>query len=212
MSELAKSARAVKMVLDKKGIALMEVIIALGVIITGVIGGVYLTSYNLGLALNGEHRLIAANLAREAIEVIRQKRDTNWLNANPWDQGIFTTEKYRYLVDFNPETLDWQLAFKDVDLADCGEDCRLYLDNETSAYSHSQTADYQTTAYKRLLTMREICWMVATSQELVLPDGQACATGGYGELIGWQLASTVSWQQPGANGDLTIIDELYDWK
>ena len=103
----------------------MEVIVALGVIITGVIGGGYLTSYNLGLALNSEHRLIAANLAREAIEVIRQKRDANWLNANFWDQGVFTAEEFRYLVDFNPETLAWQLAVGDAELADCGEDFRV---------------------------------------------------------------------------------------
>jgi len=198
--------------LNKKGIALMEVIVALGVIITGVIGGVYLTSYNLGLALNSEHRLIAANLAREAIEVIRQKRDANWLNANFWDQGVFTAEEFRYLVDFNPETLAWQLAVRDAELADCGEDCRLYLDNETSAYTHQQTADYQTTVYKRLLKKREICWLAATSLEVVLPDGQFCATSGYGQPIGWQLESAVAWEQPGASGELTIIDELYDWK
>ena len=85
----------------KDGFTLIEVVIALSVVVTGVVAGLTLTTYNLNTVVASDRRLIAANFAREGIEVVRQVRDSHWLNNRPWDEGITDLGNYRLTVDFN---------------------------------------------------------------------------------------------------------------
>ncbi|MFH0873480.1 MAG: prepilin-type N-terminal cleavage/methylation domain-containing protein [Candidatus Komeilibacteria bacterium] len=65
-----------------RGFTLLEGIIAMAVITIGLVAGITLTVVNISSAQNNERRIVAANLAREGIEAIRNMRDSNWLKVN----------------------------------------------------------------------------------------------------------------------------------
>lgn len=71
-----------------KGQGLLEAVIALGIIITGVVAALTLAIGSLSGANASESRIIAANFAREGIELVRNERDSNWVAARPWDANI----------------------------------------------------------------------------------------------------------------------------
>ena len=67
---------------SRPGFTLLEGIIALTVIIVGLVAGITLAVVNIGSAQNNERRIVAANLAREGIEAMRNSRDSNWLKVD----------------------------------------------------------------------------------------------------------------------------------
>lgn len=82
----------------QKGQGLLETIVAIGVIVTGLISVMTLVISNLTSAREAALRYQAVNLAREGIELIRNKRDSNWLaDKDAWDgidaeAAIFNTQ------------------------------------------------------------------------------------------------------------------------
>lgn len=76
--------------MKKKGFTLLEVIIAIFIITVGVVGTISLIVQTLSGTAIASQRLIAAYLAQEGIEIIRNIRDTNWLEGgdNPWNEGL----------------------------------------------------------------------------------------------------------------------------
>jgi len=122
-----------------KGQTLIETIVAIGLLTTGVVGGLSLAIYTLGASDVTIKQIIATNLAREGIEVIRQRRDTNWLTGTladcsaimgagqqcylNWDSGIDgNPSQKKYRISFNPALNTWQI----ISPAD-GPNTRLYL-------------------------------------------------------------------------------------
>jgi len=193
----------------------MEVIVALAVVTTGVISGLTLTTYNLTSTVFSQRRLVAANLAREGIEVVRQIRDSNWLNGQDWNQGIAAPNEYRLTIDFDPALYDpagsvWTFSpvTQTVDIEDC-DDCLIYLDPDSGIYSHDSVGT--PTSYKRLITIQEICWQDVVEDEVVLTAGSLCSDTPY-ELVGWQVNSQVTWAEAGREHQLSMIDQLYDWR
>lgn len=63
----------------KKGFTLLEVIVAVFILTVGVGGSFALIQQTLFAATMAQSRIIAAYLAQEGIEIIRNIRDNNWL-------------------------------------------------------------------------------------------------------------------------------------
>jgi len=70
----------------------MEVIVAIFVIVVGLVGVLSLVSQTIFSSTVSKDKLIAAYLAQEGIEIVRNIRDTNWIEAesytNDWDEGL----------------------------------------------------------------------------------------------------------------------------
>lgn len=64
---------------NNKGFSIIEVIVAVGIITVGIIPIISLFTQNLKSEIDNKNVLIAAYLANESIEIVRQKRDNNWL-------------------------------------------------------------------------------------------------------------------------------------
>ncbi len=64
----------------KQGFTLIESLLAIGVLIVGILSAFILVIRSLSNIPLIQSRLIAANLAQEGVELIRQKRDTNNIN------------------------------------------------------------------------------------------------------------------------------------
>ena len=59
------------------------------VLVTVAMGPVFiLATSSVNVASRIEHNLIASNLSQEGIEVIRNIRDTNWLNGGAFDDSL----------------------------------------------------------------------------------------------------------------------------
>lgn len=73
----------------RTGFTLIEVMAAVAVLSIGLVGGLTVITKNLSAMYSGADRIIAANLAVEGIELVRNVRDTNWLTTgNDWDEEI----------------------------------------------------------------------------------------------------------------------------
>jgi len=71
-----------------RGFSLLEVIIAIAILSTGIVASVSLISRTISASSAVKNQLIAVNLAQEGIEVIHNIRHTNWINDRPWSFGL----------------------------------------------------------------------------------------------------------------------------
>ncbi|MCH8741435.1 prepilin-type N-terminal cleavage/methylation domain-containing protein [Patescibacteria group bacterium] len=72
----------------KKGFTLLEVTIAIFILLVGVTAGSVLIARTVSQMSVFSSKLIAAYLTQEGIEIIRNIRDTNWLQGGAWDEGL----------------------------------------------------------------------------------------------------------------------------
>lgn len=72
----------------KKGFTLMEVIVAISILVIGLLG-VFFVVQNITFSSQiNSSKLTAAYLAQEGIEMVRNKRDSNWLAGVSWDSNL----------------------------------------------------------------------------------------------------------------------------
>lgn len=65
---------------NSEGVTIVEVLIAVYIIVWGLVGVLSLVVQNLQVGYVNKNTLIASQLAQEGLEVIRNKRDKNWLS------------------------------------------------------------------------------------------------------------------------------------
>ena len=183
----------------KRGQGLLEAVIALGIIITGVVAALTLAIANLSSTGASESRIIAAKLAREGVEVVRNIRDSNWVKGAPtlWDAGIDQVgEEHTYAPRWNLDTKQMELPT----IADTTTQGRLYYFSGSGMYSPDDRG--QGTRFFRRIVLTNIC-----------ADGGV--TCGQSDRVGIRVQSNVSWEQRGAlpeQPQVRIIEELYRWR
>lgn len=92
-----------------KGFSLMEVIIAIGIIVVGVVGLVSLMNFIIISGRVSADRLVAINLAQEGVEIARNSRDqslnwNSWISDGDYRAEIAPTEPYAWTLKKNPAT------------------------------------------------------------------------------------------------------------
>lgn len=73
---------------NTKGFTLVETLVSLVIITTAMGPILVMATTSVNTAARIEHSLTAANLAQEGVEVIRNIRDTNWVNLQAWNTGL----------------------------------------------------------------------------------------------------------------------------
>src|SRR5262245_35142172 len=76
------------MIKTPRGQSFIEAMVALTIIITSISSALALVQSSITASRVGGSQIIAANLAREGIEVVRSLRDGNWLSGNGFDEGL----------------------------------------------------------------------------------------------------------------------------
>lgn len=128
---------------DKKnchcfGFTLLEVMVAIFIIIMGLGGALSLIRYTVSAAATSAARLLAANLAQEGIEVVRNIRDLNY-GANGWNDWYN-----------DPSVLgDHLVQYNSVNLRPFSE---TFLNYDASGY-YSYEGSGTPTTYKRKITL-----------------------------------------------------------
>ena len=172
------------------GFTLLETLIAIFVITVGLIGGMSAIVQTLRLSSYSSSKLTAAYLAQEGIEIVRNIRDTNWLEAetasNYWDEGLFACS-IGCIVDYKHS---YGLSFIDPVLpsffpGNPNTDKFLNIDSD-GFYSYAAGAP---TKFKRLV----IIHAATESQKL-------------------EVAVRVTWSAWGKFYSFSVQENLYDWR
>jgi len=97
----------------KKGFTVLEVLIAVLVLTIGGLAAYSVVQQIVFKTFSANYRLSAAYLAKEGIEIVRNTRDTNWIEAENWDNGLASTNweicvlpKYERRVTITPDGVD----------------------------------------------------------------------------------------------------------
>jgi Tfp pilus assembly protein PilV len=198
---------------EQQGFGLLEVLISLSIIIIGVLAGLSLAIQNTANRRLSDDRLIASNLAREPIEVIRQKRDTNWLSNDPnilWYSNIISPlSNYKLVADFNTVlngTSTWTLTStaNSTTIDNCTS-CKLYYHADTGSINSSSTNGILT-PYKRLVTLSKICLLAVNPFYEIRDLGANCTQ--ITDWIGYKVSSEVKW----GSKNLILVDHLFNWQ
>ena len=116
--------------MKSKAFTLIESIVAIFLLTVGTVGGFSLLQKTIAFTSITSSQLVAAYLAQEGIEIIRNIRDTNYLEVMPWDDELSAAADYR---------LDYQsTSFPDLI---CGE--YLKYDGNFYACSSDDSAKFQ---------------------------------------------------------------------
>lgn len=65
----------------KRSFTLLETIVAIYILLLGLVGAIALSAQSLSIVQTFKQELIATNLAQEGIELVRNKRDSNYLES-----------------------------------------------------------------------------------------------------------------------------------
>ena len=74
----------------KKGFTIIELLVVILIISIGITGSYALVGNIFASSSLMAQRLSAAYLAQEGIEIVRNIRDSNWVNGDSWNNGITT--------------------------------------------------------------------------------------------------------------------------
>lgn len=191
----------------QSGQSLVEMVVAIAIIVTGLVGALSLTISNLSGAGEAGARVVASNLAKEGIDVVRNIRDTNWLKDLAWDSGLSLAGDFTAIAVFDPSQNLWHLDFTPASISDPA--ARLYRD-ANDLYLQNMTSPTGTeTLFSRLLTIDPICLTVASPPAENI-TGNSCGVGE--NQIGVRVKSEIDWTESGQPRSLILEDRLYNWQ
>jgi hypothetical protein len=180
----------------RNGQGLMETVFAIGILLMAVTAVLALTASHLTGQKESESQIIANNLGREAIEVVRNIRDSNWLAGQRW--GLNLDGGNLAIASFDSETFNWQIDFSDI----TPEKKKLYF-NE-GLYLHENQG--LLSPFSRELVIDCLCQRDNKVEEIK----PSC--GGAEKKIGLLVQVRVFWQEKGRDREIKISDLLYAWK
>ncbi len=214
------------------GFTLIELVITIAVFTIGIIAAFGLSLSNVNNARENSDRVVASNLAREGIELVRNIRDSNWLKVDAnevcsgdpcvWDSGILKNEFAR--VDYNVLSSGEALAICNGSgnittcLNSCHNGgCRLYIDNINGFYTHSDVDAMNVanmpTNLSRAIRIQSICFKEGVPDFFASPmPGYCQATLNGSVKVGVKVTSQVRWDRLDKTGYFTAVDYLYNWR
>lgn len=201
---------------SRRGQSMLEAIISIGIIVTSVAASLTLVQGAISAEKESEAGIIATNLAREGIEVVRALRDSNWLAGIAWDQGFSGTgSDYTSILVFTPSTNTWALSFVTDLITDGSASVYRYPAGTGSAteglhvQAQSQPTNTDRTDFSRLITTNPICDDGSPTYSIIT-SGSSCATM---EKIGVQVISRVAWTAAGDRArDVTVEELMFNWR
>lgn len=170
----------------KNGFSLLEVIIAISILGTGIGGAIALTTQTISTGVFVQKQMIAAHLAQEGLEAIHNIRHTNWVEeaedgVTLWDAGLTNGNS---CVNADSPAL--------LNAGTCGnanrEERRLYLFSDANKTFYKHDALGVPTEYYRYINITS-----GTDS-----DGKPYKL----------VKSTVEW----GTGGIIAEDKLYNWK
>lgn len=172
------------------GFTLIETFVAITILTISVAAPLSLASQSLHAAQYAKDQVVAFNLAQEAIEVVRARRDKNLLDiikngsAASWREGIPIQEVNASPRPFSVDTITGEMR-------ECTSTCQQLNFSESTGF-YGYAADAQPSKFTRTV------------------NASVRNTADQGELV---VTSTVSWRSGVIGGvrQVTVEEELYQW-
>lgn len=198
---------------NQKGQTLLELLIALLILVSVITATTTLIVTSINAGWDSANRLIASSLAREAIEIVRNIRDSNWIDPHDpvpnWDDGLssLTVAEATPLVS-TPGTTS-------VLYFDLVPEAQVKLNN--GAYTQGAIAPGTNTQFYRVLYLNPICHNANNDEIIVSPKdvtGQ-CGSGSYTlypNKVGIRVIAEVHWPNLASSKKVLLEDRLYNWQ
>ncbi|XOB41129.1 MAG: type IV pilus modification PilV family protein [Candidatus Nealsonbacteria bacterium] len=174
----------------KKGFTLLEVIVAVFILTVGVGGSFALIQQTLFAAAMAQSRIIAAYLAQEGIEIIRNIRDNNWLEQREssevlWNDGLNNCLPPNSCCEADYET-DTPSSYPPLTtIAGCTFNDLRYLNIDNSGF-YSYSGDNQTKFKRRIFI------------ELIDTDKI-------------KVEVVVEWKERGRTHQIEVVEHITNW-
>lgn len=206
-----KSSTTERLKRGARGQSFIEAMVAITVIITAISSSLALIQSSITATRIGGMQVVAANLAREGLEVVRAVRDTNWLMSRSFQVGLVDAggnKTARPILDM--ENGGWTLSFEPTSLSSAN--AAIYI-TAAGVYhqTDSQPASSALSQYSRALTLQHVCRDDGTGIERLVGSTASCL--GSETLAGLAVFSTVRWKGvAGRDQTLTAEERFYDWR
>lgn len=166
--------------------SIIEVMVAIGIVSVGMMGVLSLMTLNILTQPVNKNNLIASMLAQEGLELVREVRDTNWLDPDAtvgFADGIPATSTIDIsgFKSSNPSVSGLNFV-PGLDFNSTATDLKI---DANGFYGHVGATS---TLFKRLITVS------STSPEFIT------------------VRATVRWSQVGKTQDYVAETLLYDWR
>jgi len=171
---------------NEKGQGLIETIIAISVVVTGLIGAISLVNFTIRSTNTSENRLIALNLSWEAVEAAINIRDTNYILGVSFDTLLNGGTDTTAVFDFDETINLWFVDFTPNDFTDANT--VLYRKGGVYRHAIGRSDQGQSTIFKRLVTLDTSVPEVIT------------------------VTSVVQWSERGNIKEVSSVRDLYDWR
>lgn len=191
-----------------RGQGMLEMLVAISMLIVGVMSVITLTVRILNASGDAGARFTASQLAREAIDVTRSLRDGNWYAAESWNTGFSDAGDRTAILVWNPVGR-WELNFAPDAITD--DVARVYTDDD-GFFGQDETLPNgaQVTGFRRLITLDPLCLDPASSDDPTVQTGGACPANQ--DEVGVRVTVAVSWSVSGRAQNISVMEELYDWR
>ena len=203
----------------EQGQTLVEALLAIFVITMALLGFLSRSSQNYIASNSANRKIVAINLAREGLEVVRNFRDSNWLrgcddpeagtppDCYQWYTDIHDDQNIRsaLIISFDKEDNVWSidlLGNETMDKCIASEICYLYLDD--GVYTERETDEL--TIYNRLIEVIGIC--NSETDDIIeyecLPSND--------EAIGLKVKSLIRYKDNNNWKNVELEEWLYNWR
>ena len=210
---------------SSEGFTLIETLISIAVFTIGIMAALGLSVSNYNDSQDNLDRIMATNLARESIELVKNVRDSNWLkiDANEagvtsWDYGLTGSSDY-VAISYTSTTPNFlpSCVGSIVSCVQSYTDAKLYI-NATKFYTHGPTVI--PTKYSRAIKLAKICLESdgeippgtdPINFEYVRTMSELCNQSAGDTHIGFKLIAHVQWEDEGTKY-IEITDTIYNWR
>ncbi len=194
-------------IFNQKGQSLLELLVAILILVMVVTATITLIVTSINAGRESRNKLIAASLAREGIEIVRNIRDSNWVDPTSpaWDSGLVGPNPVIPFVGLSTPTVLYYST-------DSQDQTRLFLHN--NVYLQGRGVPGLATEFYRLMYLNDICLNTTGDEQIVDKDStDDCTSIGSGyEKVGLRVISEVHWPSETSDKKVIIEDRLYDWQ
>ncbi len=197
---------------DNRGQSLVELLVALFILIVAITATIVLIVTSINAGRDSRDKLVGTNLAREALEIVRNIRDSNWTDptAADWHEGLTGGNTAVPIIDgASAFSLDFTVSdFTDTTWT------RL---RETGGAFVQDSADTGNSRYYRMLYINPICRDAAGDDNIAtdLDNTDACGNGvhtGYPQEVGLRVIAEVRYPSADSDKKVQLEERLYDWQ
>jgi len=154
--------------MKEKGYVLLESMVAITMVTVGLLGIFALLSRSLSLNRVVADRYVAAYLAAEGLELVKNIIDNNLVQERPWNEGV-TSGQY-------------EIDFESGRLTACGSPCAarfFYFDPQTKTYSYESRPESRETRFERVVKIA----LTADGEEVRVNSAVNWTTRGGGRFL-----------------------------